>query len=154
MSFGACAFPETDTQHVRLRPQRRPSTPGLERLEHLPRRRRFGVGASVRLTMSDELGRDHTAKVMLQDISQTGLFVRAAESPKLGQSVMLSFRCGQVSCFAAGTVVDLRWARGFAVELEGASHSFDTLFGELDAVREVVKRHILGRLREVELHIA
>jgi len=137
-----------------MRPSRRPSTSGLERLEHQARRRRFGVGASLRLICVLSDGAERTENAMLQDISQTGLFVRAEITPEIGQTALLSFRCGGIRCFAAGTVVDVRRARGFAVAVDGASHSFDNLFCELDSVREVVKRDVLAHLRDLELHVA
>lgn len=153
MLSGPCEFPVTDTHHVRMRPRRRPSTPSLEHLEHQPRRRRFGVGAALRLSVEYAAGATAGNEAVLQDISHSGAFVRTSIRPEVGQSALLRFTCGGVSCMAAGTVVDVRWRKGFAVELDGACLAYDTLFAELDAVRESVSRDILTQVGGVEIFL-
>ena len=137
-----------------MRPQRPgPRPTKRRRAGSQPRSRRFAALVPVELSVLANHRRlnDHGAR--LQDLSQTGVFVRSDLRPSIGRSAVLRFRCGGSQCVAAGFVVSLRPGRGFAVQIEGANGAFDTLFAELSSVRDAVSRSVLQMITRAELSI-
>jgi hypothetical protein len=134
--------------HVRVAPGR------VRRPTPRPRARRFAVPLPVMLTLTRQDGRLVDPAAVVRNLSQTGAFVRTAALPAIGQSALLRFACGGAVCAAAGSVVQLRAGRGFAIELAGANGSFDALLCELEQIGDAVQRDVLGAITSAELLVA